>query len=109
MIKHNWPTREEWARERQLPYWDCETGCPFSNKYSHRLSDYATSDEIMTAIFRLEELWRRHGREMRVIRNERTGVKWQRTGEDEAAYGRRLIAIAAAEAEIANLRFRRHH
>ena len=24
-----WPSRERWAYQRQHPYWDSETGCPF--------------------------------------------------------------------------------
>jgi len=51
----NWPSREEWAYRRQHPYWDSETGCPFDDKYGHRLSDYATAEEIAALIAAMKE------------------------------------------------------
>jgi hypothetical protein len=45
-----WPTRDEWAYSRQHPYWNSETGCPFFHKFKHRLSDYATQEEIAAVI-----------------------------------------------------------
>jgi hypothetical protein len=68
MTQHNWPLREEWAYRQQHPYWDYETGCPFVDKYKHRLSDYATEEEIATLIAALKNLWREKGREMRVAK-----------------------------------------
>jgi hypothetical protein len=41
-----WPSREQWAKQHQHPYWDYETGCPFANKFGHHLSDHAASEEV---------------------------------------------------------------
>jgi hypothetical protein len=109
MIKYNWPSREEWAHRRRHQYWDCETGCPFAKKYSHALSDYATADEIADAIMRLDELWRKHGREMSKLNRKIVGLKMQNKDEDEISYGRRLIANAKVEMEIETLKWERYY
>jgi hypothetical protein len=70
----NWPSREEWAYRRQHPYWDSDTGCPFADKYGHRLSDYASAEEIAVLIAALKNLYRDKGCEMRIAKlqaNER--------------------------------------
>jgi hypothetical protein len=64
----NWPSREEWADRRRHPYWDGETGCPFADKFGHRLSDYATTEEIAALIATLKNLYRDMGREMRTAK-----------------------------------------
>jgi hypothetical protein len=64
--QYNWPSREEWADRRRHPYWDCETGCPFDDKFKHRLSDYATREEITALVTALNNLYRDKGRELRV-------------------------------------------
>jgi hypothetical protein len=68
MRTYNWPTREEWARSRQHPYWDSDTGCPFADRIGHRLSDYATPQEVAALIAALKDLYRELGREMREMR-----------------------------------------
>ena len=91
---YNWPSREQWARARQLPYWDNETGCPFADKYSHRLSDYATAEEIAALIEALKELYRKLGRD---LKTERLRAAKQQSGESDRAHFQRFQATPEAE------------
>ena len=99
-MKHNWPTRERWAAMRQHPYWDSETGCPFHEGYGHRLSDYATPEEIAAAIAALENLWRQHGRMMRELKLKGSPL-YRRPDEDALAFLRRLHAMSNADMDVA--------
>jgi|GEM_PF-1154856 hypothetical protein len=57
--KRNWPTREEWARNRTTLYADQAPGL------DHTLKAHASEAEIREAISALENLWRDLGRQMR--------------------------------------------
>jgi hypothetical protein len=46
MTKRNWPTREEWTRNRTTVFADMDN----PNPASKQLADYASSDEIAAAI-----------------------------------------------------------
>ena len=100
MTKHDWPTREDWAKRRQHPYWDCETGCPFADRYSHRLSDYATPEEIAAAVAALENLWRQHGRKMRELKLKGSRL-YQQPDEEERSLSRRIYAMSKADMDMA--------
>jgi hypothetical protein len=101
MTKHNWPTREEWAYRQQHPYWDSDTGCPFEDRYSHRLSDYATPEEIAAAVAALENLWRQHGRRMRDLKLKGSPL-YRQPNEKELAFLRRLWAMSKADMDVAS-------
>jgi hypothetical protein len=107
----NWPTREEWAHSRQHPYWGGETGCPFADRISHRLSGYATADEIAAAIAGLEDLWRQYGRKMRELKASGSPL-YQQPGEGKASFVGRVLAMSDADMKIATepdeLKHRRH-
>jgi hypothetical protein len=99
-MKHNWPTREQWADMRQHPYWDSETGCPFSDRYSHHLSDYATPEEIDAAIDALENLWRQYGRKMRELKLKGSPLHRQ-PDEKQSAFLHRFCAMSKADMDVA--------
>jgi len=85
----NWPSREEWAKERRAPYYD-----RFPDT-SNSLAEYATSEEIATLKAALRKRWKQLGREMRelsgndadnVTRNlksDRSSIQWALTLIDE--------------------------
>jgi hypothetical protein len=91
-MAYKWSTREEWAYRRQHPYWDSETGCPFDDKYSHRLSDYATADEIAALTMALKNLYRELGRALRVLNQHLKPVS-QRKGEGWGAWYQRFLQL----------------
>jgi hypothetical protein len=69
--QRTWPSREEWADRQRHPYWDfSETGCPFHDKLKHRLSDYATREEISITISVLKDLYREKGLKMRAAKQQ---------------------------------------
>lgn len=98
MMTYKWPTREEWAYRQQHPYWDSETGCPFANKYSHRLSDYATAEEIAELTAALKDLYRELGRELRAAK-PRVEPFRQRRGEGHAAWYQRYRQLSPEDQE----------
>jgi hypothetical protein len=70
--KRNWPTREEWARNRTTLYADQAPGL------DHTLKAHASEAEIREAISALENLWRDLGRQMRNRRpNSRGLISWR--------------------------------
>jgi hypothetical protein len=87
-----WPTREQWAYRQQHPYWDGETGCPFAGKYSHRLSDYATAEEIAALTAALKDLYRELGRDLRTANLQAASLKRQPGESSAAQYQRSRIA-----------------
>jgi hypothetical protein len=96
----NWPSREEWAYRRQHPYWDSDTGCPFADKYGHRLSDYASAEEIAVLIAALKDLYRKLGRELRTANLRIKPSDRQQRGEGHAAWYRRFKLLAREEQEL---------
>lgn len=84
--KYRWPTRDEWAYREQHPYWDSETGCPFDRDYSHRLSDYATAEEIAALTTALKDLYRELGRELRAATARINPSDRQQRGEGKGTW-----------------------
>jgi transcriptional regulator with XRE-family HTH domain len=100
MTTYEWPSREEWAHRRQHPYWDSDTGCPFDNKYGHRLSDYATAEEIAALITAMKALWRDYGRKLREAKRA-AGSLCLQPGEKNSDFYRRWKGMSEAERELA--------
>jgi hypothetical protein len=94
-----WPSRERWAYSRQHPYWDSETGCPFADKFGHRLSNYATAEEIAALITAMKELWRDYGRKLREAKRA-AGPLCQQSGERNWNFYRRCKAMSEADREL---------
>jgi hypothetical protein len=95
----NWPSREQWASSRR--YWDCETGCPFADRFSHLLSSYATSQEISAAVAALERLWRQYGRKMRELKTARPDL-YEQPGETRSNYYARWRGMSEADRDLAS-------
>lgn len=55
----NWPTREEWAKQRRTAYYD------LTPDVSEVLADYATTEEIAELQFAMRERWKQLGRKTR--------------------------------------------
>jgi hypothetical protein len=82
MRKSNWPSRDEWAKERRTPYHDRfpET--------SDSLAEYATPEEITALKAALRERWAQLGKKMhelggrdasditRNLQSDRSSIKW---------------------------------
>jgi hypothetical protein len=85
MNRYEWPTREEWARDRRAPYIDRFDDVPVSN----RASDYATADEIEAEVARLREHWKRLGRVLRSAPTQE--ARWQ--AQDQRRRHNRAIAL----------------
>jgi hypothetical protein len=88
VFNNNWRSREQWAYRRRHPYWDSDC-CPFADKYSERLSDHATAEEIAALTTALQDLYRELGRTLRAT-NLRAAPHQQQRGEGCAAWYRRL-------------------
>ena len=98
MTKYNWPSREQWAERRQHRYWDCETSCPFADKYSHRLSAYATVEEIAALTTALKDLYRELGRQGRALGSRVKPLQQQR-GEGQKAWYQRFKQMSSEDRE----------
>jgi hypothetical protein len=91
MSKIDWPSREEWAKGYQNPWWvDPEGECPFKDKYSHRLTDYATDEEIAALSAALTEIYRELGRKLKTANQRIDPSHRQQKGEGGSAWGRRI-------------------
>jgi hypothetical protein len=96
-VPYAWPTREQWAEQQRCTYWNwADTGCPFSDKFGHRLSDYATPEEIAALILAVENIWRELGRRMKQAKRV-AGPLCQQPGETRTACGRRWHALPDGE------------
>jgi hypothetical protein len=95
----NWPAREEWAKQRRSTYWDSETGCPFGDRFGHRLSDYATPKEIEAAIAAVKALVLEDRRAKRAD-NLALGALGRHRGESARAYDKPLRSMSREEREI---------
>ena len=82
-LRFNWPSREEWAKQRTSV-----DGHQNPNPPSNQLSDYATADEITGAIAALNKVWGDYGREMKSDKAEGghryDDFRWYRCGINEA-------------------------
>jgi hypothetical protein len=96
MNPYKWLSREEWAYRQQHPYWDCETGCPFADKYKHRLSDYATPREVETLVAGLKDNYRDCGRRMKEAK-QLAGYLNQQPGEIDTEHWHRIQALPKEE------------
>jgi hypothetical protein len=92
-----WPSREQWAAQYSRPYWDGETGCPYDDRYSHKLSDYATSEEIAALTTALQDLYREFGRELKTVNLRIKPVTQQQRGEGQVAWYDRFRQLPAEE------------
>jgi hypothetical protein len=88
-----WPTRDEWAYSRQHPYWNWNSGCPFLHKFKHRLSDYATQEEIAGVIAAVKAA-RLQARRAEFEAHQSLGPLGRQKGESERAYGRRFSTMS---------------
>jgi hypothetical protein len=71
MTDIEWPSREEWARQRRTCYYD------LSPNVSRSLSDYATSAEIEALIVAMRERWKALGRQVRRLEGG-IELRWKR-------------------------------
>jgi hypothetical protein len=92
LTAHN--SREQWAG--RIRYYDYECGIPWNGKYSHRLSDYATPEEVKALTAALKELYRALGQQMREAKL-RAGTLLQQAGETSDAHWGRINALPEAE------------
>ena len=83
---YKWPSREQWAAQYSHPNWDEGDRCPYDDRYSHKLSDYATSTEIAALTATLKEMYRELGRELAAANLRINPVHKQQRGEGNAAF-----------------------
>ena len=87
-----WPSREEFLKRRQGPYWDRMDNLGVSRV----LRDYATPHEIKTLRLALRERYRMLGREMQhKIKPALGPEKLQQKGETTLTWHRRVWAMSA--------------
>ena len=98
----DWPSRERWAYPSNTPYWDSDTGCPYADKYGHRLSDYATPHEVAVLTAELKNLYRELGRELRAVNLRIKPSDRQQRGEGHAAWYRRFRQLPPEDQELFN-------
>jgi hypothetical protein len=107
---HEWPSREQWAEQYQSPYWDVED-CPFDKNYSHRLTDYATPEEIAALTVALKDLYCELGRKLQAANLRIKPSDRQQRGEGQQAWDRRFCQLPQEDkdafGEASNLRFER--
>jgi hypothetical protein len=108
-----WPSREQWATARQSTWWDCEDRPPFHDRYSHRLSDYATFEEIAAAIETLQQAWHDIGNDMKRIKLELDTFAIERQrGEGSRGYYNRYKTLPESNrrkvSAHSGLRIQRH-
>jgi hypothetical protein len=107
---HEWPSREQWAVQHQRPYWDEGDRCPYDDNYSHRLSDYATPEEVAALTTALKDLYRELGRKLQAI-NLRIKPWQQERGEGQSAWYARFRQLPPEDKELfhaaGTLRFER--
>jgi hypothetical protein len=98
---YEWPSREQWAEQHQHPYPDWIEGgrCPYADKYSHRLSDYATSEEVAALTTALKNLYRDLGRKLQAANLCIKTSDQQQRGEGHAAWYRRFRELPPEDQE----------
>jgi hypothetical protein len=89
---YNWPSREEWAKQRRTYYWDDDL------RVSRKLQDYATPEEIDAITTALRALWLAEGRKMQAAK-QAAGSRLQQPGEDNRSYFMRVRAMTETERE----------
>jgi hypothetical protein len=108
---YEWPSRERWAEQHQHPYFDGETGCPFADRYSHHLSDYATPEEVAVLTTALKNLYRELGRKLQAVNLRGNPSNQQQRGEGQSAWYARFRQLPPEDQELfraaGNLRFER--
>jgi hypothetical protein len=93
----NWPSREEWAKQRRTCYADMEN--PLSP--GNRVTDYASIAEIETAITELKTQWKRLGREMTEVKRI-AGNLMQQPGETSRDYIQRWFKMTNEAQDLAS-------
>jgi hypothetical protein len=83
-MKHNWPTREEWAKHKRTAYYDCFEDLPSSKN----IADYASPEEIAAAVDALKDLWNQYGRRQQEAKDN-VGPALQAHFQQEVLKGRR--------------------
>jgi hypothetical protein len=96
---YEWPSREQWAAQYPRPYWDSETDCPYDDRYSHKLSNYATPEEITALATALNALYRDLGRELKAANQRIKPANQQQRGEGHAAWYRRFRELPPEDKE----------
>jgi hypothetical protein len=101
---YEWPSREQWAEQHQNPYWGGGEHCPYYDNYSHRLSDYATPEEVAALTTALKNLYRDLGCALRAANLHFKPWRQQR-GEGHAAWYRRFRELPAEHQEAFHAAF----
>jgi hypothetical protein len=96
---YNWPSREEWTHRLQHPYWDCETGYPWKDRFGHKLSDYATPEEVAVLTTALKDLYRELGSELRAANLRINPSHRQQRGEGQKVWYQRFKLLPAQDRE----------
>jgi hypothetical protein len=95
MLEIDWPSREEWAKQRRSIYLGEHNPCPATR----RLSAYATAEEIATVIAELKATIReaRRAEKAAIIA---LGPLGRQRGESRRAYDRRFLAMSKEAQDI---------
>jgi hypothetical protein len=95
MSRYQWPSREEWAKQRRTPYWDSFEDLPVSKN----LGDYASPEQIAELIAGLKVIYAAEGRKMKEAK-QIAGPLVQQPSEKGSDYVSRYLAMTEAEQEI---------
>jgi hypothetical protein len=94
---YEWPSRERWAEHYVHPPWDEGDRCPYNDRYSQALSDYATPEEIAALTTALKDHYRKLGSELKAVNLCIDPAHQQQRGEGQVVWYRRYKELPEAE------------